>query len=159
MVILIQSKRVMVCLVLYLSNTMFFIPMIINAYSENVFTNFCLIINGKEGISIYGIFTVIIYQFTPAVVGKSVLCPGNDIPRRYNFMFRHCMLTATLCSTYFFTERKIPLPRSLVDAFLHFFRSRWDPIAPSRSKENLSTIDRPADNLYYRTGSYVEAPL
>ena len=49
--------------------------------------------------------------------------------------------------------RKLPSPRPLVGAFLHLFRSRWSPIAPSRAKENRSTIDRPAVNIYCRTGS------
>ena len=51
------------------------------------------------------------------------------------------------------TGQKFPLPRPLVGAFLHLFRSRWNPIAPSRAKENLSTIDRPDVNIYCRTGS------
>ena len=46
-----------------------------------------------------------------------------------------------------------PVARPLVDAFLRSFRSRWNPIAPSKTKENPSTSDRPAINIYCRTGS------
>ena len=56
-------------------------------------------------------------------------------------------------SHIYLTGRKFPSPRPLVGAFLHLFRSRWNPIAPSRAKENLSTIDRPDVNIYCRTGS------
>ena len=43
--------------------------------------------------------------------------------------------------------------RPIVGAFLSPFRSRWNPIAPSKVKEIPSTIDRPAINIYCRTGS------
>ena len=40
--------------------------------------------------------------------------------------------------------------------FYSALRSRWSPIAPSRPEENHSTIDRPAVNIYCRTGSKSE---
>ena len=46
-----------------------------------------------------------------------------------------------------------PVARPIIGAFLLPFRSRWNPIAPSKVKENPSTIDRPAINFYCRTGS------
>ena len=37
--------------------------------------------------------------------------------------------------------------RPIVGAFLRPFRSRWNPIAPSKVKENPTTIDRPVFNI------------
>ena len=63
------------------------------------------------------------------------------------------IFTAIAYLVYTGCQWKLPSPRPLVGAFLHLFRSRWSPIAPSRAKENHSTIDRPAVNIYCRTGS------
>ncbi len=83
--------------------------------------------HGKERTGLYKIITAIAY---PVYTG----CQWKMLPR-------------------YLTGRKLPSPRPLVGAFLHLFRSRWSPIAPSRAKENHSTIDRPAVNIYRRTGS------
>ena len=63
--------------------------------------------------------------------------------------------TLTLCknTNIQLLNEHLPGARPLVGAFLRSFRSRWNPIAPSKSKENPSTIDRPAINIYCRTGS------
>ena len=45
------------------------------------------------------------------------------------------------------------IARPLVCALFRPFRSRWNPIAPSKAKINPSTIDRPAINIYCRIGS------
>ena len=66
------------------------------------------------------------------------------------------IFTAITYLVYTGCQWKLPSPRPLVGAFLHLFRSRWSPIAPSRAKENHSTIDRPAVNIYCRTGSYIQ---
>ena len=84
-------------------------------------------LHGKERTGLYKIITAIAY---PVYTG----CQWKMLPR-------------------YLTGRKLPSPRPLVGAFLHLFRSRWSPIAPSRAKENHSTIDRPAINIYRRTGS------
>ena len=80
---------------------------------------------------------------------------GENILPRY-FL---CSATADQLPHYashiYLTGRKLPSPRPLVGAFLHLFRLRWNPIAPSRAKENHSTIDRPDVNIYCRTGSYL----
>ena len=83
--------------------------------------------HGKERTDLYKIFTAIAYM----------VCTGCQ----WKMLTRYLM------------GRKFPSPRPLVGAFLHLFRSRWNPIAPSRVKENHSTIDRPAVNIYCRTGS------
>lgn len=85
--------------------------------------------HGKERTDLYKIFTAIAYLVYTG-------CQWKMLPR-------------------YLMGRKLPSPRPLVGAFLHLFRSRWSPIAPSRAKENHSTIDRPAVNIYCRTGSNV----
>ena len=85
--------------------------------------------HGKERTDLYKIFTAIAYLVYTG-------CQWKMLPR-------------------YLMGRKLPSPRPLVGAFLHLFRSRWSPIAPSRAKENHSTIDRPAVNIYCRTGSYI----
>ena len=84
--------------------------------------------HGKERTDLYKIFTAIAY---PVYTG----CQWKMLPQ-------------------YLMGQKLPSPRPLVGAFLHLFQSRWSPIAPSRAKENHSTIDRPAVNIYCRTGSY-----
>ena len=84
--------------------------------------------HGKERTDLYKIFTAIAYLVYTG-------CQWKMLPR-------------------YLMGRKLPSPRPLVGAFLHLFRSRWSPIASSRAKENRSTIDRPAVNIYGRTGSY-----
>ena len=83
--------------------------------------------HGKERTDLYKIFTAIAYLVYTG-------CQWKMLPR-------------------YLMGRKLPSPRPLVGAFLHLFQSRWSPIAPSRAKENHSTIDRPAVNIYCRTGS------
>ena len=63
--------------------------------------------------------------------------------------------TLTLCknTNIQLLNQQLSGARPLVGAFLRSFRSRWNPIAPSKFKENPSTIDRPAINTYCRTGS------
>ena len=85
---------------------------------------------GKERTDPYKIFTAIVYLVYTG-------CQWKMLPQ-------------------YLMGRKLPSPRPLVGAFLNLFRSRWSPIAPSRAKENHSTIDRPAVNIYCRTGSYIQ---
>ena len=55
---------------------------------------------------------------------------------------------------YHLLNEQSSIARPLVGALFGPFRSRWNPIAPSKAKINPSTIDRPAINIYCRTGSY-----
>ena len=84
-------------------------------------------IHGKGLTDLYKIFTAIAYLVYTG-------CQWNMLPR-------------------YLMGRKLPSPLPLVGAFLHLFRSRWSPIAPSGAKENRSTIGRPAVNIYCRIGS------
>ena len=54
---------------------------------------------------------------------------------------------------YQLLKEQSSIARPLAGALFRPFRSRWNPIAPSKAKINSSTIDRPANNIYYRTGS------